>query len=80
MLQDKLLNLAKKLQDTTLYEILQWFCDVGLMLVPHPKFGYSLQPIIDETGCNGWRKSEWEQERKALIPYQEQLISLLRSL
>lgn len=75
---NKLIFLAKRLPNPELSQILEWFANVGVILVPDKMFGYKLQPIIGE---HHWQsKDEWEQEKQYLAPHREELINLLRSL
>lgn len=53
----------------------------GARLVPSPRYGFIIQPIIDETGERGWKsKDEYNREKTPLAAWTKQLLELLESL
>jgi len=58
--------------------ILMYLRGGGAKLLPHPKWGYVIRPIV---GRGAWPTAEtYDAERQALLPYREQLLKLLKGL
>ena len=67
-----------------LYGILTWVRAVGARLeaTGNPAMPYKIVPIIVSPSCSeGWScKAEWEQEKKNLAPFTNDLIEVLKML
>ena len=75
----ELLSMAAE-HSTMLYECLEWMRSVGTILVPDPRFGYRLKPIIDG-GENAWKdEAQYKHEAAFLRPYQKTMINFLAKL
>lgn len=64
--------------DSELCSILMYLRGGGARLIPNPKFGYIIRPIV---GAGAWETKEaYDAERRALEPYREKLLALLKKL
>lgn len=64
--------------NTELYAILDYLRGAGTVLVKNSKFGYKLQPLINE---NAWQSIEqYQAESIYLQPYKSDLIEILGGL
>jgi len=76
----RLLTAAKKV-DLDFAARLLFLRGAGCSLVPNEKTGFRLEPVIDETGCNGWIDQElYDIEKQCLWPYRHKLTELLKIL
>lgn len=77
---DLWLNLLCKANGVSneLYAILDYLRGSGTILVKSPKFGYKLEPLINE---NAWQSIEqYQAESIYLKPYTKELIEILGGL
>lgn len=75
-----LLTAAEK-TDTELHARLFYIRGAGAKLERHATYGYSIKPIIDPEGKQGWTSlDEYQRERQCLVAYRNKLIELLRKL
>ncbi len=73
----KLLSAANGV-NPELYAILDYLRGAGTILVQNSKFGYKLQPLINE---NAWQSIEqYQAESIYLQPYKNELIEILGGL
>lgn len=64
--------------DHELCSILMYLRGGGARLIPNPKFGYMIRPLV---GRGAWStQEEYDMERAALAPYREKLMALLKGL
>lgn len=74
------LNLLVKAKevDFELFSILYYLRDVGANIVPSPKFGHKIVPIVNE---DSWISEEqYNKEKQYLVPYKDKLAKLLKNL
>jgi len=76
----RLLAAAKKIDNDFAARLL-YLRGGGCRLVSNERTGFRLEPIIDETGCNGWISQQvYDVEKQCLWPYKEKLVDLLKEL
>ena len=76
----RLLELARGV-DIDFAARLLFFRGTGCRLIPNEQTGFRLEPIIDESGCNGWvSQAVYNTEKQCLWTYKDKLTELLRRL
>lgn len=67
--------------DKEFYVRLYYMRGLGTQLVRHQRWGYVLRPLITGDSANGWlNQAAYEEEKRCLEPYAQQLIQLLQML
>lgn len=67
--------------DKEFYARLYYIRGGGTQLVPHPRWGYVLRPIITGDNASGWLSMvQYEEEKHCLDGYVQQIVSLLRMI
>ena len=67
--------------DKEFYARLYYIRGGGTQLVPHPRWGYVLRPIITGDNASGWLSMvQYEEEKHCLDDYVQQIVSLLRMI
>ena len=65
--------------DKEFYARLYYIRGGGTQLVPHPRWGYVLRPIITGDNASGWLSMvQYEEEKLCLVDFVQQIVSLLR--